>query len=517
MAMYPNESSGGQRDELVMWLHELVKYYREKVSDLTSEQHNYLAYKLDAPLQINVLWSAGDQPESSYSLLIFTHFQNKPDSTFNILGPFEPYRFSEQAAKMFQAPEWNQELPQQENELWALKGERRTYRDQMVFSMQNYRRNNELYFTRRALLTKDVPNNTFASTSSLGYPAQGFIWEIWGNIEKFKHDELINRDISDAKATLNRILSNENSQGTPTPNQDKELRNYGAVLFPQVWVGEMPTQPTEDKILGKPVQANVILNAEFGGSKVLLRQDGLIGIDLAGDVVDSLRKSKVLEKLNELVAAFSLQGVPLDALREHDLIEISVNHKSKTLDIRSWNPEHLKKPIDNSTLMGWVNPDYSFFGSKRIMVDGSTVASSLNLAVELSQDATKQYFSSLVLQSSTQLRNSEYSQSFLTSWLILEAYVGLLWNVHIKSKKPSKSRERKLMNPSSWTTDHMIETLNLAGEVDQKEYDTLMSWKGKRNRLVHSGVNVSEEDASQCLDWATKVARRVCGLTDYVT
>jgi hypothetical protein len=280
----------------------------------------------------------------------------------------------------------------------------------------------------------------------------------------------------------------------------------------------MPTQLTEDKILGKPVQAKVILNAEFGSSKLLLRQDGLIGIDLAGDLVDdSLRKSKALEKLNELVAAFSLQGVPLDALREHDLIEINVNHKSKTLNIMSWNPEHLKKPIDNSTLLGWVNPDYSIFDSKRILVDGSTVALTLNLAVKLSQDATKQYLSSLVLQSSTQLRNSEYSQSFLTSWLILETYVGLLWKAHIKSKKPSKSRETKLMNPSSWTTDHMIEALNLAGEIKQDDYELFMSWKGKRNKLVHSGINVTEEDAGKCHEWTAKVARKICGLTDFVT
>ncbi len=516
MAMYPNESSGGRRDELVTWLHELVKYYRGKVSDLTSEQHNYLAYNLDAPLQISVLWSAGDQPESSYSLLIFTHFQNKPDSTFNILGPFEPYRFSEHAAKMFLAPEWSEELPQQENEFFIFQGRRRTFRDQMIFSMQNYRRNNELYFTQRALLTKDFPNNLWAAATSLGYPGQGFIWEIWGNIQKIKHDALIDSDIADAKATLNRIRTSDSSTMITSPNPVKELHNYGAILFPPVWVGEMPTQPIEDQILGKPVQASVILNAEFEGSRVLLRQDGLIGIDLPGDAVDSLRKTKTLEKLNELIAAFSLQEVPLDALREHDLIEININNKSKTLDIRSWNPEHLKKPIDNSTLLGWVNPDYSFFGSKRIMVDDSTVTSSLNLAVELSRDATKRYFSSLVLQSSTQLRNSEFSQSFLTSWLILESYVGLLWNTHIKSKQPTKSRETKLMNPSSWTTDHMIETLNLAGEVNQNDYDLFMSWKGKRNKLVHSGVNVSEEDASQCLDWATKVAKSICGLTDSV-
>jgi hypothetical protein len=113
MAIYPNESSGGQRDELVTWLQELVKYYRGKVSDLTSEQHNHLAYKLDAPLQINVLWSANDQLESNYVLLVFTHFPDKSDLTFNILGPFEPYRFSEHAAKMLQALEWGQELPQQ--------------------------------------------------------------------------------------------------------------------------------------------------------------------------------------------------------------------------------------------------------------------------------------------------------------------------------------------------------------------------------------------------------------------
>jgi hypothetical protein len=101
--------------------------------------------------------------------------------------------------------------------------------------------------------------------------------------------------------------------------------------------------------------------------------------------------------------------------------------------------------------------------------------------------------------------------------MILETYVGLLWNVYIKSKKPSKSRENKLINPSSWTTDHMIETLNLAGEIKQDDYDLFMSWKGKRNKLVHSGINVTGEDAGKCQKWTAKVARKICGLTDFVT
>jgi uncharacterized protein YutE (UPF0331/DUF86 family) len=89
-----------------------------------------------------------------------------------------------------------------------------------------------------------------------------------------------------------------------------------------------------------------------------------------------------------------------------------------------------------------------------------------------------------------------------------------LWESYIRSKQSSKKRENKLKDPGTWSADHVLEILSLAGIIHQDEFDCLIVWKAKRNKVVHSGVRVSEGEASQCLAWAAKVVRDICGVTD---
>jgi hypothetical protein len=227
-------------------------------------------------------------------------------------------------------------------------------------------------------------------------------------------------------------------------------------------------------------------------------------------VADRERKTKALEKLNELVAAFFLLGAGLDVVREHDLVEAHVNPETKTLAISSWNPERLKRPIDIQTAWGLVRRPEFLFGPDRIDVPESTLGRALALATEISSDAMKKSLSGMALEAWTLLRNGEYSQSLHSSWQVLENHVGSLWDKYIGSEDTTKTRRVKLRDPSRWSVDRRLEILNLAGRIDKNEYGGLMAWKEKRNRFVHYGVRVTEDEANQCLEWATKVARDVC-------
>ena len=58
--------------------------------------------------------------------------------------------------------------------------------------------------------------------------------------------------------------------------------------------------------------------------------------------------------------------------------------------------------------------------------------------------------------------------------------------------------------------DYIIETLNLVGKLNKTDYDYLMKLKITRNKVVHSGLTVTEAEAQRSLELATKSVRNTC-------
>ena len=62
-------------------------------------------------------------------------------------------------------------------------------------------------------------------------------------------------------------------------------------------------------------------------------------------------------------------------------------------------------------------------------------------------------------------------------------------------------------NPGVWRADIVLETLNLADNLAEREYKTLMELKRKRNSSVHEGSMITRDDASECLNLAPEILR----------
>jgi hypothetical protein len=496
-------------DSLKLWLNNLISCYREKVASLSPEERSYIVYNLDQPCQVHALWSANNQSQSNYQVLIFTHLIEKPDLCFNIFGPFEPCRFSESAAKLLSDSLWDHELPQDDYSMLWERGEH-TYRDILIRLFRGFTRSNERYFTQRALLTKDFPNNVIASKQMIYHDTKDFLWEIWGNLQAIVPEQLVSEDLKDARTTLDSIRNNKANLGQAVKDKPlKKLPNYGTLLFPPIWIGEMPKQSIEDQIQGKHVTSNIILNAEYENSRIILRQDGFLAVKLPDNLIETQRTTRALEVMNELVASLFLLDVPLEVIREHDLVQVTINLEAMRLGGMSWDPERLRRPIDNVSLWGFVDPASFPFSPGRANIPEQKLQTALQITKELSSDVLKENLSSLILEAFTLFKNAEYSQSFLSSWLILETHLGILWNDYIKSKNIAKPRADKLKDSNRWSVNHLLETLNLACKIDSTEYEQLMNWKTKRNKVVHEGVKVTDSEAKQCIELAAKVVRNL--------
>ena len=496
-------------DKLKMWLNRLISYYRREEANLSSEEQFYLVYNLDPPCQVHVLWASNNQPQSDYQVLIFTHFSLQPDLTFNIFGPFEPYRFAEFAVQMLQDSQWDKPLPQNEYDIFRETG-MRTYRDLLVGILRGFNRGNERYFTQRALLSKDFPNGLIASKQSLYYETKDFLWEEWGDIAELDPEKLVREDIDDACAAYNRLRKDTGLYKPANAKQSRPLSNYGALLFPPVWVGEQPTQSLEDEVKGKHIRPRIVLNADYQGSKIFLRQDGFLAVRLPDNITKLNRKNRCLEMINEIIASLFLLDVPLEATRENDIIEVNIGTEPHIFGSMSWSPERMRKPFDGDTLWGLVSPPSTPFDSNRINVPEERLNRALRLSGNIAKDSILKNLTAFILEAHTLFKNGEYSQSLLSSWLVFETNIESLWSYYLSSQDLNNRRMTKFNDKNRWSMDYIIETLSLMGKLNKKDYDYLTKLKTIRNKVVHSGLVVTEAEAQQSLELATKLVRDAC-------
>ena len=111
------------------------------------------------------------------------------------------------------------------------------------------------------------------------------------------------------------------------------------------------------------------------------------------------------------------------------------------------------------------------------------------------------------MEANTHLQDAEYAQSFVISWIIVERNLATSWEAFLSEKNVRGDRESKLTDFNRWSTDSILETLNLAGTLPEREYKSLMELKSKRNSFVHRGRKITRDDADECMKLATGIMK----------
>ena len=127
-------------------------------------------------------------------------------------------------------------------------------------------------------------------------------------------------------------------------------------------------------------------------------------------------------------------------------------------------------------------------------------------AVFKRSDITEQVL--FYLEASTHFAESEYTQSFTMSWIIIEKYLSGQWENFLRGKSIGGKRKDKLTNSTLWSIDYVIQTLAINGVIEDNEYRLLMDLKTKRNNFIHNGQKITKDDAENCLRIAESVVRQ---------
>lgn len=325
--------------------------------------------------------------------------------------------------------------------------------------------------------------------------SRDFSWNIYGNIAEMNKIKMVSEILEQAKKGVARAKA-----PPPTPPSPKSFINSCATHFyPPIWVGKLPRKTFKQKAHGLSIYPEETLNIEYKGRAMIVRQDGLI-------VIGEENIAKATRMLNEIMATFLLMGVEASAVRELEVCNAKID--SSSMIITSWGT----RTYTLRTQLAFFFSQRQSMLKKRIKIGKENLIEIIHQAERISKDPDISDFLTFFLQAHTHLKNSEYSQSFIMSWVIVERHMLWLWKKFLKEEQMPRKRRSKLTNPAYWTIDFVLEGLNIGGQLSKKDYEDLMSLKTKRNDIIHLGESTTLEEAEKCFKIAREIVKQRSGI-----
>jgi hypothetical protein len=436
------------KKKLYNWLTASISLFREKSKQLSTEEQKVIPftfYDLLQPCQVLVIWAK--KPE--YQIFFISHSDKLEDKLIEIYGPIENSKLIEEMTNII----LNSKIA-------------KIIRKEIV----------EDYFIRairiiqadfNPLITPSLPD--IIDKHQLSSSPHTIGWTVMGKIQDFDTANLIDHIIKDIK------LYAEPATVVYQTFPEKEkiiLKGFGAYLYPPVWIGEIPKPKSLKEKMGlSPISVtpkDITIKEMYKSHTVILTRDGFIAIEES-----DLQKAK--EYLNEIIGSLLLFcDVQLAPLRETDLGETKVTETAITYN---WNPLSQKSFIYEFN--NYIPP------SERMQINKKIIEKIIRLAELSTSNERIKNLLLLYLDDYTYFKNTEYIQSLIISWVILEEfYIKELWIQEISKKVMNKNQLHKLQN---WNTDECIEALYLYDVISPEDYTLLMKVKRARNKTLHEG------------------------------
>lgn len=471
------------------WLIDLVKCFRNEVEKLSPEQKARVPNldDLSFPCQVDVIWLQNSQFGLDFQFIIFEHFQDRPDLEISIHGPIPFYKAIDEFEQILADEKWHRELAKDERYYIEDKDKTlRTILEGRLISTIEELRSYILNVTfADSPLSPRIQQKQYLSQES-------FTWVVPGDIRSMSALGIVSKIIDESTKS---VLRHE-KQPEPEAKPAVELKAHGTYFYPSVWIGDIPKRTFKEKVRrrGLPDLPRKSFNLKYKGFQATVQEDGLIAI-LDTD------KAAALQMLNEIMGTALLSGLPCLAVRESEIGEIRI--APETLQIRGSTMPLVSDRTRQHIKFG--SPDIAIIPRQTRIISGGELENLFKRAetVTTGTEATKSVI--FLLESFTHFQSSEYAQCFVMGWTVIEKYIVSLWDDFLKLKGVTGKRQDKLEHGLQWTTDHVLETLNLTGMLDESQYVALMRLKRKRNKVLHAGEIATEVDAKECLGMALNI------------
>jgi len=473
-------------NELSQWFDGLITRFRLEAAKLSEDQRkripntdNYLE-----PCQVEIFWL--EQPE--YQTIISSRFADRPDREIIINGPYKGYDFIDKVDAVLRKPRWTKPLPK--SAPFVVASKRSTLADVMYGIIANQ--------------IRQITTSLFTKIERVG-PAGGQILtsESWvglftGNIAKTDPVAMVDQILASAKAHAAQVSITQ-SQPQP-PAEVQAIQAAIGYVYPPITIGSLPEPQTLREFLNPGIHyfsmMKKALDGKVGSERIVFTRDGLMA-------ATTTKKPIAVRIFNVISALMLLEGVPVQAIRESEIGQGTLD--PATRELRGWG-------MSGSTprtmhLQERMFRRLSWFQESRPSISETELSAVVEKADKILSHPKKAEELILWLESNTHFQNAEFAPSFVISWILIERNLSNSWESFLGEKNVRGDRKHKLVNAGVWPADSVLETLNLAGVMAEREYKTLMELKSKRNSFVHEGSIITMDDASDCLNLATEIMK----------
>ena len=470
-----------REESLQQWYLKYIDYFRQEYEKLSVDEKKSIGNTNNFlnPCQIEVFWIT----DPDYQLIVQSNFSDRPDKEIIINGPYKPYEFHSNVIPILKEKRWTrnvkQTLPTRFEQFDTL-GER------MAFDIYRF--------------TEMCKNDIFTSEKRdhcelLGMAIEGtWMRTCIGNIGELDHILEINNIVQKIKQATKASQKTKPILQQPKSSVSDKYMGFGVHLFPPIVIGSKYTRSIDELVYNTPNHwmYNKVLDIKINNKQIIVYKDGFI-------FVEGKNQENALKFLNLIMAYGAFYNFPLYAVREHELAMANYDKQDLHINSMQWNPETRRAYILDPSF----NSSHNIFAKTNVPLE--TIQEILLNTEKLLTDEKLSEDMRLLNEGLTHLTNSEFAQSFIMSWSIIERHYSDTWFTLLSQRNIDHERSSKLNNPNQWSIDYVLEVLELEDKINENSYDLLMELKRKRNKFYHNGKQMTKDDADRCLQYARKL------------
>lgn len=488
--------------DLETWFHELLDNFRKEFEMLDESEKSQIPKNLDFsyPSQIEIFWVT--EP-IEYQLFITMHDHSRKDGEIIINGPFIGSELIPKVIEIMEEPRWKKDAPNKIDETTFLR-----FDDDIGNQENKYSDLFLLHISNLIITMRNDPTGNFKKGNVSGqiFDYDGWGMNIKGNIaELLKPDSLVSKSIKEAKQRAAQIKETKDVeiQQINSKNDEKEyLSVFGAYYYPGVRIGDNLELTFKEKLIntiGKPIYFPEAENKfTFNNKHGFFDTFGFVGIQ-------NKSEKAAIKVLNTIFGVSLILGYNSTSVRELELFSMKMDSESLSIGGFSWQPEADR-----------FSP-YTSHGLRKIALPLDSMKMIINTAEKVSHNEPINESVSFLLESFTHFYNSEYSQSFLFSWLVIENYILRLFEEMLSEKEVSGKRKEKFKTQDKWSTETKIEVLNFNDIINLDEYNIFIRFNAKRNKFAHKGITIDKKESKELFEFSQNIIKNLLiehGLAD---
>lgn len=472
-----------QQETIESKLDRMIDTFRNEFEKLSPEEKKkeQMINSLKGPCQIHLISS----PYNNIHLMFVTHLESLDDKKIVLIN-LKPDSFIKKLEEFASNPIWdidNDEI----KEFTAL-----TFKQSVESAVISF--------------GKRIQKNISFSPERASIGGQGLynpklaIWDLAGNLIEIDFDKYAIGNVQGYKADYVRDKNVKTEQVRESiPDQNVGL---GTFFYPALLIGEFnPTM--EERIQEKEydlLEKNVIMT-NFNGVGLVVTKGGMIGMEN--------KNLELAEKnFNTIMATALLFRIPLQALRSSEIANVTFDIKTHKIISSSWSGNSKRNEMFSHRSFR-----ESFYSDYRNQIAVKDMELIIKKAESFLKNEEQVYLLKLLLSSYTQMSNSDFSQSFVTSWTIIEKNLYDMWMKKLVLARVSKRIREDL---DRWDLYRILEVLHLDQIIPDDEYYELRTLQSLRNEVIHEGHDVSNKMAEKCYVLAEQIVRKITVLENVI-